>query len=81
MAHGAAAFAAARCVRGAEGSLGQRPNVPEAVKIPINIYAFNPSSIVVLFPYMWECCDKGLSPVTREGINEGIKSVKNLLKM
>ena len=29
-AHGAAAFAAARCVRGAEGSLGQRPNVPEA---------------------------------------------------
>jgi len=30
MAHGADAFAAARCAWGAEGSLGQRPNVPEA---------------------------------------------------
>ncbi len=30
MAVGAAAFAAARTARGAGGSLGQRPNVPEA---------------------------------------------------
>ncbi len=28
--HGADALAAARCAWGAEGSLGQRPNVPEA---------------------------------------------------
>ena len=31
-AHGAGALAAARCAWGAEGSLGQRPNVPEAGK-------------------------------------------------
>ena len=29
-AHGADALAAARCAWGAGGSLGQRPNVPEA---------------------------------------------------
>jgi len=32
---GAAAFAAARPAWGAEGSLGQRPNVPGAGKIPM----------------------------------------------
>ncbi len=30
LAHGADALAAARCAWGAGGSLGQRPNVPEA---------------------------------------------------
>ena len=32
IAHGADALAAARCTWGAEGSLGQRPNVPGAMR-------------------------------------------------